>query len=96
MVQESKIRRSVVSFSHAPQISKFKFSLLAKTHLVRFILDHEGCVRNFERDLFSCIFASHCHLKHCRTAIARFGMGCDINVIKETDNNLLSELIFCP
>jgi hypothetical protein len=42
MVRESKIRRSVVSFSHAPQISKFKFSLLAKTHLVWFILDHEA------------------------------------------------------
>ena len=42
MVRESKIRRTVVSFSHAPQISKFKFSLLAKTHLVRFILVHEA------------------------------------------------------
>ena len=42
MVGESKIRRPVVSSTHAPQISKFKFSILAKSHLVCFILDHEA------------------------------------------------------
>jgi hypothetical protein len=50
MVRESKIRCSVVSFSHAPQISKFKFSLLAKTHLVWFILDHEAVSKTSSMD----------------------------------------------
>lgn len=41
-VPEPKIRCLVVSSTHALQISKFKFSLLAKNHVIQFILEQEA------------------------------------------------------
>lgn len=40
MVQESEISCPLAAATHAPPISKFKFRLLAKNHLVQFILNH--------------------------------------------------------